>query len=57
MSCMNLFSPQKHKATPILTFPRQTGEGTELLINQRDTTLLDNIIFTFNLQTIDLHNI
>ena len=35
MSCTNLFSPQKHKATPILTFPRQTGEGTELLINQR----------------------
>ena len=28
------FSPN-HKATPILTFPRQTGEGTGLLIRQR----------------------
>ena len=35
MSCTNLFSPQKHKTTPILTFPRQTGEGTKLLIRQR----------------------
>ena len=25
--------------------------------NQKDTTLVDNIIFTFNLQIIDLHNI
>lgn len=25
--------------------------------HQKDTTLLDNIIFTLNLQTIDLHNI
>ena len=32
--CTNLIFPS-HKATPILTFPRQTGEGTELLINQR----------------------
>lgn len=24
---------------------------------QEDTTLVDNIIFTLNLQTIDLHNI
>ncbi len=24
---------------------------------QKDTTLLDNIIFILNLQTIDLHNI
>ena len=35
MSCTNLFSPQKHKTAPILTFPRRTGEGTELLIRQR----------------------
>ncbi len=35
MSCTNLFSPQKHKTTPILTFPRRTGEGTGLLIRQR----------------------
>ena len=28
------FSPN-HKATPILTFPRRTGEGTRLLIQQR----------------------
>nr|DAP12549.1 MAG TPA: hypothetical protein [Inoviridae sp.] len=26
-------------------------------LKQKDTTLVDNIIFTFNLQTIDLHNI
>ena len=35
MSCTNLFSPQKHKTAPILTFPRQTREGTRLLIWQR----------------------
>ncbi|MDU1533654.1 MAG: hypothetical protein E6899_02055 [Neisseria sp.] len=29
-----MISPNK-KATPILTFPRQTGEGTRLLIRQR----------------------
>ena len=34
MGCTNLISPNK-KATPILTFPRQTGEGTRLLIRQR----------------------
>ncbi|VTX71751.1 Uncharacterised protein [Neisseria sicca] len=26
--------PSSRKATPILTFPRQTGEGTRLLIRQ-----------------------
>ena len=56
MDHTNLIFP-KQKSHPILAFPRQTGEGTKLLINQRDTTLIDNIIFTFNLQTIDLHNI
>ena len=35
---------------------RQMQE-TCLMFIQKDTTLLDNIIFTFNLQTIDLHNI
>ncbi|WP_198006991.1 hypothetical protein [Neisseria sp. GT4A_CT1] len=35
MGCTNLIFPSSHKATPILAFPRQTGEGTGLLINQR----------------------
>ena len=30
-----LIFPQKHKATPILAFPRQTGEGTELLLRRK----------------------
>ncbi len=34
MNHTNLISPN-HKTTPILTFPRQTGEGTGLLIRQR----------------------
>ena len=35
LGCTNLFSPQKHKATPILTFPRRTGEGTRLLLRRK----------------------
>ena len=31
--------------------------GWILVLDKEDTTLLDNIIFTFNLQTIDFHNI
>ena len=34
MDHTNLISPSR-KTTPILTFPRRTGEGTELLIRQR----------------------
>ena len=34
MDHTNLIFP-KQKSHPILAFPRQTGEGTKLLINQR----------------------